>query len=62
MYNLLGAEKPTLMYLLDGVCATEPILARAYLEGRPATNNAIMQAYELVNYDILSGKRYWYEN
>ncbi len=61
LYNLLGAEKPTLMYLLDKVCATEPILAHAYLEGQTLQDNAILHDYELVNYDILSGKRYWYE-
>lgn len=59
LYNLIEAKKPTLMYLLDEVCATEPILARTYLENRSPIDNDIMRAYELVNYDILSGKHYW---
>lgn len=59
LYNLLEAEKPTLMYLLDKVCAVEPILARAYLEDQAPADNAVMRAYEMVNYDLLSGKRYW---
>lgn len=59
LYNLLDVKKPTLMYLLDEVCAVEPILARTYLESKSPVDNDIMRAYELVNYDILSGERYW---
>lgn len=59
LYNLLEVKKPTLMYLLDEVCVTEPILARVYLEDQAPVDNAAMRAYEMVNYDLLSGKHYW---
>lgn len=59
MYNLLEAEKPTVMYLLDEVCETTPILARAYLEEKTPKDSDTIKAYELLNYDLLSGKRYW---
>lgn len=61
LYNLLGAEKPTLMYLLDTVCEETPILAQSYYGNtRPAESKAL-KAYEYLSYDILGGKRYWLE-
>lgn len=62
MYNLLDVEKPTLMYVLDEVCETSPILARPYFEGTKPKNTEALKAYELINYDLLSGERYWAEN
>lgn len=62
MYNLLKAEKPALMYLLDDVCASTPILAGAYLESNTPEETDILRAYEMVNYDLLTGKRYWYDD
>lgn len=62
MYNLLKIEKPTLMYVLDEVCETSPILALAYLEEEAPEDTPALKAYELINYDLLSGKRYWAED
>lgn len=62
MYNLLDVEKPALMYVLDEVCETSPILAQSYLENTTPKNTAALKAYELINYDLLSGERYWAEN
>lgn len=59
MYNLLRVEKPAFFYLVDEVCATTPILAHSYLEDTDPVKTQALEDYELVNYDALSGKRYW---
>lgn len=61
MYSILGAKKDVLMEMLDEVCKIEPILTQAYLEGRPLADENVIYDYELVNYDLLYGKRYWVE-
>lgn len=61
MYNILGAEKPALFYLLDTVCEESPVLARAYY-GDEIDMTEALKEYELVNYDVLSGKHYWNGN
>lgn len=62
MANALKVEKPALLYLVDEVCAEVPVLARAHQSGtdEPERTEAL-RAYELINYDILLGKQYWYK-
>ena len=62
LYNTLGVEKPALNYLLDDVCTTEPILARTYFDEKEFIETDILNAYELVTYDILGGKKYWMQD
>lgn len=59
LYNLLEVKKPTLMYVLDEVCDKTPILARKYFEENVPAAYTALQDYELINYDLLSGNRYW---
>jgi hypothetical protein len=47
------------IYLIDQVCAEEPILTNAYLEDRELSKALVLKKYELLTYDILSGKQYW---
>ena len=60
MYNILDVEKPVVNYLLDDVCAENPILAPVYYSagGSPEETEALRE-YELINYDISHGERYW---
>lgn len=62
MYNILGVKKPTLSYLLDEVCAENPILAPVYYStgGGPIETEAL-EDYELINYDISHGEHYWFK-
>ena len=59
MLNGLNWEKDSLYYLVDDVCANEPILTSSYLEGRQINMASVMDDYELITYDILGGKKYW---
>lgn len=59
MYDVLGAEKPALMYLTADVCKDTPILAPSYYSNEIPDLTPVLRDYELVNYDILSGRRYW---
>lgn len=60
LYDILGAQKPTLAYLTSEICTTTPVLARAYFTGGEKLEDyQALRDYELVNYDILNGKRYW---
>ncbi len=60
MYDLIGSQKPTLMYLEDAVCEDAPILAPSfYNEENPLEVTDVLDEYELVNYDLSSGKKYW---
>lgn len=59
MYNVLGAEKPAFNYLLDAVCEDNPILVTAYFSDFGPEETEAYHDYELVNYDMLSGKQYW---
>lgn len=60
MYNVLNAEKTPLMYVLDEVCTTAPILMRSYSKDNEIDEEKL-NAYKLINYDILNGKHYWLE-
>ncbi len=59
MQNILNWQKSSLYYLVDEVCAAEPILTKNYLQDRELKNSELMHDYELLTYDILSGKQYW---
>lgn len=59
MYNLLNIEKPAMNYILDEVCEKTPILTNVYLGGRTPKQYAALRDYELLNYDLMFGKKYW---
>ena len=59
MLNTLNYQKDPIYYLLDDVCQEEPILTATWLEDKVLSDSEIMMDYELVTYDILSGKKYW---
>lgn len=59
MYNVLGVEKPALFYLVDEVCEETPILMSKYFAGNTPEMTEALLEYQLVNYDVLSGKHYW---
>lgn len=60
VYNVLGVEKPVLNYLLDEVCAENPILAPVYYsEGGEPLETEALKDYELINYDVSHGEHYW---
>lgn len=59
MYNVLEVKKPTMGYLLDEVCKTNPILTSIYLRDKEPIYDAALRNYQLLNYDIMVGKQYW---
>lgn len=59
MYNTLNWQKDPLYYILDEVCVEEPILAPDRLQDYRPERAGVIRDYELVIYDILSGKKYW---
>lgn len=64
LYDLLDVKKTSLVYLASEVCQEVPILTPAYSQGEREIEDSESEAlrdYRLVNYDILSGKRYWLE-
>ena len=60
MYNILGAEKPAMFYLLDTICTESPTLAVSYYSNSNPEVTTALKEYEFVNYDALGGKHYWY--
>lgn len=59
MYKLLDVEMPPLVKLSSEVCEETPILAPTYSRNGEIKETETLKDYRLVNYDILSGKRYW---
>lgn len=59
LYDVLGVEKPSLLYLVDAVCESTPILAASYVAGEALEKTQALKDYELTNYDVLGGKHYW---
>lgn len=59
MYDVLGLKKPALFYLVAEVCAETPILTNGYFAGKAPEMTDALKDYELVNYDLLIGKKYW---
>lgn len=62
LYNLLGVEKPAMLYMLDEICEKTPILAQSYFADKTPSTYPALVDYELVSYDILNGKRYLLEH
>lgn len=61
LYEILGVKKTPLLELLGRVCEDAPVLAAPYSKNNKVkdTESKALQDYRLVNYDMLSGKRYW---
>ena len=48
------------MYLTAAACKEQPILATTYLEGLDFEMTEVLEDYKLLTYDILGGKKFWY--
>lgn len=59
MYDMLGLKKDVEGLIVAGACAENPILAPTYLADSQPKGKATTD-YELLNYDILNGKQYWF--
>ena len=59
LYQLLDVEMPPLVYLASQVCEESPILAPTYSRNNEIEEKGVLKDYRLINYDILSGKKYW---
>jgi hypothetical protein len=60
MYNTLNWKKDALYYLVDDVCAVEPILTATYIENRELNSAELMHDYELLTFDLVGDdKKYW---
>jgi len=62
LFNILNSNKPKLNYLLDDVCADEPVLTDRFLGDKSLDGDELIHKYELVTYDVLGGKQYWLGN
>lgn len=62
MLNLLRWQKNPLYYLVDDVCAAQPILTKTYLENHEFELTEVLQDYQLLTYDVLGGEKYWIKN
>ena len=61
MLNILRWKKDSIYYLVDKVCAEQPILAESYLDSsKEFEMTKALKEYQLASYDILAGKQYWY--
>lgn len=58
LYDVLGVEKPALVYLAAEVCEDTPILAPTYLADSELEMTEALTDYQIINYDILNGKKY----
>lgn len=61
LLDSLNWQKAARYYLINEVCATEPVLVPNYIAGRELTDSRAIKDYELMTYDILGGKKYWGE-
>ena len=59
LLDLLNVKKTTLNYLADDVEEQAPILTTSWFDNRGLFNSTELSSYQLVTYDILSGKNYW---
>ena len=60
MFNYFDWQKPDYFYLLDQVCTENPILTQNWFGGNQAPfRTTELSSYELLNYDILGGEKYW---
>lgn len=58
LYDVLGVEKPAMLYLVAEVCDEVPILAPTYFADSKLEMTEALENYRIINYDILNGKRY----
>lgn len=58
LYDVLGVEKPAMLYLAAEVCDEVPILAPTYFADSELEMTEALSDYQIINYDILNGKRY----
>jgi len=59
LLNVMAAQKPGLYYLLDEVCGEAPVLTHAWFGNESPEGTRALHDYELVTYDLLSGKKFW---
>ena len=59
LLDLLNLKKPAFYYLADDVKTQAPILTSAWFDNQGIFSSTELSSYELVTYDILSGKNYW---
>lgn len=62
LYEVLGVKRPPIVYLSGEVCKENPILMPTYSKNDTVKQSESLQDYRMVNYDILSGKRYWLDD
>ena len=60
MLDKLNWQKETYMYLTAEACKEQPILAATYLDGLEFELTETLEDYQLLTYDILGGKKFWY--
>ncbi len=58
LYDVLGVEKPAMLYLAAEVCDEVPILAPTYWADEEPEMTEALQDYQIINYDVLNGKKY----
>jgi phosphoglycerol transferase MdoB-like AlkP superfamily enzyme len=58
LLNYLGTKKPAYYYLLEAAKADVPVLAKSYFGDDSPKNTNAMSDYEMIEYDMLSGKQY----
>ncbi len=58
LYDTLGVEKPATLYLVAEVCDEVPVLAPTYFADDGLEMTEVLKDYQIINYDILNGKRY----
>lgn len=58
LYDVLGVEKPAMVYLAAEVCEETPILAPSYFADEKLEMTDTLKEYQIINYDILNGKHY----
>jgi hypothetical protein len=58
LLDVLGAQKPAFYYLLDELKLDYPQLTHSYYRDTKPQPSEVFSDYELINYDILSGKCY----
>ena len=59
--TLLNVNKPDFMNLAEAACADTPILTPSYFGDAGFEESETLHNYQLYIYDVLGGKRYWYE-
>jgi hypothetical protein len=62
LLDTLNFKKVARYYLLDELKKTAPILTHSFYYNHEPEQNQPLTDYELVNYDLLFGKRYWIKN